>query len=107
MTVTEANVDKVSLNTVFPIALGALTCRESASQGFSKTSGPECLRCLHFLSNNSVADTRHRKCQIVFAFLKRPAFAYSPMVNMLKMVPTTAMRRIVPSWSKKSLLGMK
>ena len=40
VTVTEANVDKVSLNTVFPIALGALTCRESASQGFSKTSGP-------------------------------------------------------------------
>ena len=32
---------------------------------------------------------------------------HSPMVNMLKMVPTTAIRRIVPSWSKKSLLGMK
>ena len=32
---------------------------------------------------------------------------HSPMVNMLKMVPTTAIRRIVPSWSKKSLFGMK
>ena len=42
VTVTEANVDMVSLITVFPIALRALTCRESASQGFSKTSGPEC-----------------------------------------------------------------
>ena len=31
----------------------------------------------------------------------------SPIDIVLKMVPATAMRRMVPRWSKKSLLGMK
>ena len=35
------------------------------------------------------------------------AYRNPPIVNMLKIVPTTAINNIVPSWSKNNLFGIK
>ena len=39
--------------------------------------------------------------------MKRVEKVHSPIVSTLNTVPTTAMRRIVPRWSKNRRLGMK
>ena len=55
--------------------------------------------CLHFSSSSYI------HMIVLLAFEKNAP--HSPIVIMLKMVPTTAMRRMVPRWSKKSRFGMK
>ena len=120
VTVTTANGDKLSLDSVYPLALAPLTCSSLASQGFQKTLEVECaqlpsppssLVCAFYQAAPS--HTRQDKDKQMLS-LKNIHFKsrymtmiHSPMVNMLKMVPTTAMSSMVPSWSKKSLLGIK